>query len=58
MEFNITGLHDRKYIKLPVLHSYRDQYRERYLVWDDTNQFIFERTLPQPLHVALKPEST
>ncbi len=58
MQFSITIVHNRKAIKLAVFRVFRDDYTERYMVTDNNNKYVVERTLPLYLHVALKPTST
>jgi hypothetical protein len=56
--FYITIRYNRRSIKLPVKRIYQDAYKEQYAVTDNDTEFIFERTMPVILHLALKPASS
>jgi hypothetical protein len=58
MVFDITIHYNKRKRKLLVRRVYQDEYTERYAVTDNTTEFIFERTKPVILHMALKPASS
>lgn len=58
MVFDITVRYNRRMRKLLVKRIYQDEYTERYTVTDNNTEFIFERTKPVVLHMALAPVSS
>lgn len=58
MVFDITIRYNRRKRTLLVKRIYQDEYTERYEVTDNNTAFIFERTKPVVLHIALTPSSS